>query len=134
MDTSRKPRAKAKVWTTTCVENLLRHKGGTYYGRFRVSGKRKLLCMETNVFSVVKLRLRDEALKVERQRGSKQAAATGDVTMGDLIPTYRERFKSLEISEATKTDREVSLKRLLRTWPGFEALPPRKIAATDVWA
>lgn len=133
MSASREPKAKAKVWTTTKVENLLRHKGGTYYGRFRLSGKRKLICLETNVFSIAKLRLRDEAVTVEKQRGTKQAVVSGDVTMGDLLGTYRERFRSLEISEASKTDREVSLKRLLRTWPDFEALPPRKITPTDVW-
>lgn len=133
MGASRKPKGKVKVWTTTAVENLLRHKGGTYYGRFRVSGKRKLVCLETDVFSVAKLRLRDEALKVEKQRGSTEAMVAGDVTMADVIPTYRERFKSLEVSEATKIDREVSLKRLLRSWPDFEKLPPRKITATDVW-
>lgn len=133
MSASREPKAEAKVWTTTKVENLLRHKGGTYYGRFRLSGKRKLICLETNVFSVAKLRLRDEAVKVEKQRGTKQAVVSGAVTMGDLLRTYRERFQSLEISEATKTDREVSLKRLIRTWPDFDTLPPREITATDVW-
>jgi integrase len=133
MGESRKPKGNDKVWTTTKVESLLRHKGGTFYGRFRLSGKRKLISLRTNVFSIAKLRLRDEALAVEKQRGTKQALASGAVTMKDLLPTYRERFKSLEISEASKTDREVSLKRLLRTWPDFERLSPRKITSADVW-
>jgi len=133
MGKSHKPKGKDKTWTTTKVENLLRHKGGTFYGRFRLSGKRKLISLRTNVFSIARLRLRDEALSVEKQRGTKQALVSGAITMGDLLQTYRERFQSLEVSEATKTDREVSLRRLLRTWPDLEALPPRKITAADVW-
>jgi len=133
MGASRKPKGKDKVWTTTKVENLLRHKGGTYYCRFRMSGKRNLISLETKVFSTAKLRLRDKAVEAEKLRGSKLAAASGTATMGDLLETYREQFKSLEVSEATKADREVSLKRLLRTWPNFETLPPRKITSADVW-
>jgi len=40
------------------------------------------------VFSIAKLRLRDEAVTVEKQRGTKQAVVSGDVTMGDLLGTY----------------------------------------------
>jgi integrase len=134
MSASREPKAKAKVWTTTKVENLLHHKGGIYYARFRVSGKRILKSLETQVFSVAKLRLRDEAAKVERARGTRLAVAGGDVTMRDLIGTYKERFESLEISSASKLDRHISLKRLVRTWPDFENIPPKRIAAQDVWA
>jgi len=98
-----------------------------------MSGKRNLISLETKVFSTAKLLLRDKALEVEKQRGTKQAVDSGTATMGELLQTYRDRFKSLEVSEATKTDREVSLRRLLRTWPDFETLLPRKITPADVW-
>ena len=133
MGASRKPKGKAKVWTTTKVENLLRHKGGTYYCRFRLSGKRNLISLETKVFSTAKLRLRDKAVEVEKRRGTQQAVDSGTATMGDLLKTYRDRFQSLEVAQATKDDREVSLKRLIHTWPDFETLPPRKITSADVW-
>jgi hypothetical protein len=127
---------KVRVWTTTNVENLLRHKGGGYYGRFRVAGKRKLVCFKTSVFSVAKLRLHDEAGRVNQQRGATVAVQSGDVTMRDLAKTYVERFESLEITDASKRDRHISLKRLIRSWLGFEALPPKAIGARDcrAWA
>ncbi len=126
-------RGKPRVWATTNVENLLRHKGGTYYGRFRVRGKRKLICLNTNVFSVAKLRLHDEAGKIHQERGSSFAVESGDVTMADLCKTYIERFESLEISPASRRDRHVSLKRLIRTWPDFLQLQPKAITAQQCW-
>jgi integrase len=125
---------KLAVWTTTKVENLLRHKGGTYYGRFRLGGKRILVCLKTSVFTVAKVRLREEAIRVEKARGTTVAVAAGDVAIRDLIATYKERFESLEISPASVLDRHVSLKRLIRSWPGFEDLPPKAITAQQVWS
>ena len=125
---------KVRVWTTTNVENLLRHKGGSYYGRFRVAGKRKLICLQTDVFSVAKLRLHDEAGRVNQQRGATLAVQSGDVTLRDLAKTYIERFESLEITEASKRDRHISLKRLVRSWPGFAELQPKAISAQHCWA
>jgi len=129
-----KRQEKVGVWTTTNVENLLRHKGGRYYGRFRVGGKRKLICLRTDVFSVAKLRLHDEAGKILQQRGSASAVATGEVVMQDLIQTYIARFESLEIAPASKRDRHISLKRLLRTWPDLVNRSPKSVTAQECWA
>lgn len=129
-----KRQAKVPVWTTTNVENLLRHKGGTYYGRFRVGGKRKLVCLHTDVLTVAKLRLHDEAGKVLQQRGSSSAVQTGDVSMGDLVGTYIARFESLEIAPSSKRDRHISLKRLLRTWPDLARRSPKSLTAQECWA
>jgi integrase len=121
------------VWSATNVENLLRHKGGTYYARFRLPGKRKLFSLKTDVFSVAKLRLRDEAVKVERQRGTRAAVGSGAATMADLMKVYAERFETMDMAVGSKLGRHKAVKRILRTWPGFEALSPRAISADDVW-
>lgn len=123
----------SKVWSATNVENLLRHKGGTYYARFRLPGKRKLFSLRTDVFSVAKLRLRDEAVRVERQRGSRAAVVSGGVKMADLIKVYAERFESLNIAAESKLARHKAVTRILKTWPGFEELSPRAISADDAW-
>jgi len=62
------------------------------------------------------------------------ALVTGDVSMRDLIRAYVERFESLEITPASKRDRHISLKRLIRSWPGFEDLAPKTITAQEVWS
>lgn len=124
---------KDKTWHTTNVENLLRHRGGTYYGRFRIGGKRKLICLKTDVFTVAKLRLKDEAAGIERLKGGALAHTLGDPTMADLAQEYIRRYEGLEITEASKRDRSVALKRLIKTWPGFEGLRPSMITKVDIW-
>lgn len=123
-----------KAWRTTNVENLLRHKGGTYYGRFRVSGKRKLVSLQTSVFAAAKLRLRDEANKIEEMRHSGIVLVTGETRMRDLIRVYQERVKLMDISPSAKVGREKAIKRILRTWQGFEDLEPKAVLAPEVWA
>lgn len=53
--------------------------------------------------------------------------------MADLFPVYRHRLQSLPLAVGTKLDREKALLRLVRTWPGFEALRPREIKAGAIW-
>ena len=50
--------------------------------------------LRTDVFSVAKLRLADEAQKVERMRGSRAAVEAGKGTMGDLMRSYEERTRA----------------------------------------
>lgn len=129
----KKDKKKVQVWFKTGVENLLRHKGGTYYARFRIGSKRKLISLRTDDFTVAKLRLRDEAVKIERLRSRIRGHEVGDPTMGDLATVYAERFESLEITEASKRDRRISLKRLVNSWPGFKKLRPSQISSKDIW-
>ena len=121
------------MWSATNVENLLRHKGGTYYARFRLPGKRKLFSLKTDVFAVAKLRLRDEAVRVERLRGSRAAVGSGAARMADLMKVYAERFETMDMAAGSKLGRHKAVKRILRTWPGFEELSPRAISAQDAW-
>ena len=60
---------KRPKWETTREPNLLRNRAsGRYYGRFTISGKQKWLNLNTDVWSVAKLRLADERAKIERTR------------------------------------------------------------------
>ncbi|MSU46650.1 MAG: hypothetical protein EXS42_05890 [Lacunisphaera sp.] len=52
-------------WQRTQVQGLLRNRtSGIYYGRWILSGKQKWKSLKTDVFTVAKLRLIDEAAKV----------------------------------------------------------------------
>jgi hypothetical protein len=53
---------KQPTWKRTSVQSLLRNRSsGNFYGRWKISGKQKWINLKTDVFSVAKLRLNDEA-------------------------------------------------------------------------
>lgn len=53
-------RATRQTWDTTREPNLLRNTvSGRYYGRFTLAGKQKWINLETDVWTVAKLRLAD---------------------------------------------------------------------------
>jgi hypothetical protein len=80
------------LWEKTSVQCLLRHRrNGRYYGRFKVSGKQKWVALDTDVFSVAKLRIVDESAKFQKIRGTVVDVAAGDATMGQLIDIYRQK-------------------------------------------
>jgi integrase len=125
-------------WERTQVQCLLRHRhSGRYYGRFKVSGKQKWVALDTDVFTVAKQRLADEADKFHKIRGAVTSVAEGKATVGQLCAIYRERIASNpDFRSATIKVRSVALKRVLKTWPGLEGLEPRQItpAAVQAWA
>jgi hypothetical protein len=118
------------MWKRTSVQNLLRNgESGNYYGRWKitVNGKAKQIWrkLETDVFPVAKLRLADEAQKVERMRGSRAAVEAGKGTMGDLMRNYEERTRANnELKPASIVSRLVALKKIRKTWPELEGLKP----------
>ena len=126
---------KKQVWERTSVQCLLRNKqSGGYYARFTVSGKQKWMSLETDVFSVAKLRLGDKKAEIEKQRGSAINVATGKATMGEIITSYLARTRANpDFKPATITARETALKKLLKTWPGFEFLEPRQITPPSIY-
>lgn len=126
------------TWQRTSVQNLLRNRqSGHYYGRFTISGKQKWFALETDVLSVAKLRLADKAGEVQRLRGTTANVEAGDATMHDLIEVFKTRtLANGDIKPATITARLGAVKRILKTWPGIEALEPRQITPSTVfdWA
>ena len=124
-------------WEKTKVQCLLRHKhSGRYYGRFRVSGKQKWVSLDTDVFSVAKLRIADEAARFQKVRGTVTEVAAGKATLGQLFDIYRQRSKAnTDLRPASITARLTGIKKVLKTWPGIEDLEPRQItpAAVHAW-
>jgi integrase len=125
-------------WEHTQVKCLLRHKQSRrYYGRFKVNGKQKWIALGTDVYSVAKLRVADEASKFERARSTVADVAEGKATMREFFEVYRERSESNpDIRPATVTARQSGIKRVVKTWSGLEDLEPSQVtpAAVRAWA
>ena len=104
-----------KVWQTTAVQNLVRYApSGTYFARFRVSGKLVWKSLKTATFSVAKQRLpdtlRDHRSKIE----SFTAFADGKMTVGDAAEVYLNKVRaSASLKPRSKDYRLPSSRRYL---------------------
>lgn len=119
------------VWQRTPVQNLLRNQSsGQYYGRWTISGKQKWLSLDTDVFTVAKLRLVDESAKIEKRRGVAQSIASGDCLMSDLIEAYRAQTAGrTDIKEGTKARLNTAVGNLVKTWPELGRMKPQAVTA-----
>jgi len=93
--------------------------------------------LKTDVFTVAKLRLNDEAAKIERMRDTRAAVTAGTGTIGDLMRIYEATTTSdTELKPSSIAARLVALKKVQKTWPGIEGLKPSRITAEAVqeWA
>jgi integrase len=131
-------RSAKNPWERTSVQCLLRHRhSGKYYGRFRVSGKQKWVALDTDVFSVAKLRVVDEAAKYHKIRGTLANVGAGQATMRQLFDTYRERSQvNPDLRPRSIEARLTAIKKVLRTWPELEDMEPSRVtpAAVKAWA
>jgi len=129
---------KKSVWERTNVQCLLRNQqSGQYYGRFTIRGKQKWIRLETDVYSVAKLRVADKAEEMGKMRGSAVHVQSGKAIMGELMDVYEARTKeNAEFRPSTVSSRLVALKKLKKTWPGIESIEPRKITPPAIfeWA
>ncbi|MDD3181007.1 MAG: hypothetical protein PHQ04_11755 [Opitutaceae bacterium] len=70
------------------------------------------MLLKTTVFSVAKLRLIDEAARIERLRTARHAVASGSATMGERMGAYAEQTRArTDTKEVSKTARIVALKK-----------------------
>ena len=85
---------KKSVWERTNVQCLLRNQqSGQYYGRFTISGKQKWVRLDTDVYSVAKLRVADKADEMAALRASDIHVQSGRAVMGELMEVYEKRTK-----------------------------------------
>jgi len=124
---------KERTWTATQVQNLYRHKGGGYYSRFTIAGKKKWASLKTKVFTTAKLRLTDEAKRVAELRASGASADAMTMNFEALIEIYQARVAAdAELSPSTKASRMHCLRRVKTTWPEFPALKPAQLQPARV--
>jgi hypothetical protein len=72
-----KPRKPAKTWEKTRLQNLVRHRSGSYYARAYANGKEVWRSLRTNEFSVAQAKL-GEFLKQHRARRKNVAAVLAE--------------------------------------------------------
>ena len=129
---------KKPTWERTPVQNLLRNESsGRYYARWTISGKQKWVSLDTDVLSVAKLRLADEAKRIEGLRRSATAVTDGTGCMADLMRLYEERtLAHTELRPSSIASRLIALKKLRKTWPELENMKPAQVtpAAVQDWA
>ena len=118
--------ASKQLWDTTREPNLLRNTAsGRYYGRFTLSGKQKWVNLETDVWTVAKIRLADERAKIERLRQTADDVTAGDASMGALVALYRQRVDD-RVDIRPDTRRRLSRPRRARrrcagrSWTGLQ--------------
>ena len=123
-----------QTWETTREPNLLRNRAsGRYYGRFTVSGKQKWLNLKTDVWTVAKLRLADERVKIERSRLTVTSVSSGEAVMGALATLYKQRIEDrVDIKPKTKRRLSEEVDAIVKTWPGFQDLAPRQMTREAV--
>ena len=122
------------------MQNLLRNrKSGRYYGRWTITvngkSKQKWVSLDTDVFSVAKLRMNQQAANIERHRESANLVQTGEGRIGDLMRVYEERTKANPDLKASSIQaRLVALGKVRRTWPELEGLKPSQVTPRAVLA
>jgi integrase len=125
---------KAKLWATTREPNLLKNlPSGRFYGRFTLSGKQKWVNLDTDIWSVAKLRLSDERAKIERMRQVGADVSAGGATVAQLVAIYRQRINDRpDIAAKTRIGALGALETILKTWPGIERLSPALVTRNAV--
>ena len=115
------------------VPNLVQYVNtGIYFGRVKIEGKIFRESLGVDVFTNAKLLLPDW-IKSKRKVVARPVAGTFAEARG-LYETDLDGDHTLK--DGSKLYRHNSIKALLRTWPGLDALQPVKITETDcrAWA
>lgn len=121
------------VWQKTRTQKLIRYAPkGTYYAYFKVGGKPFRKSLETDVYSVAKLRLADE---IREQREVVDAAldqTSGKLTFADVIQLYRDRVGSEpRLKPASRRYRAMTIDFIMKTWPSALTKKIGKITYRD---
>jgi integrase len=128
-----KSEKKMSVWRPTRVQNLYRHKGGSYYGRFKLAGRTRWLTLKTAVFSTAKLRLADEARNISEKRAVGVTDEATSLTFENIAEIYAARFQTdPKLAPTTKLSRAHALTRVRKTWPTFLPMKPVKLTVAMV--
>src|SRR5262249_45476182 len=126
-----------KTWERTRLQNLVRHKSGSYYARAFAGGKEVWKSLKTSHFSVAEARL-GEFLKEHRARRSNgNGEASAKMTFGQAATVHvRNLEDNLSIKSRTRDYWREVLAALVKSWPGLNETEIRKIRQSDCkeWA
>ena len=142
-----KPEGKKPVWQSTQYSNLIRYvSSGTYYARFRVSGKLVWKSLKTDKITVAQLRLGDLEKEERKKAEQGQLLAKGRVLFEHALAAYREKgFRPVTprnqkdaraLKPAALAYYSQRSAALLKSWPGLDKAEIRRLTETDCveWA
>ena len=122
-------RVSSSPWEKTRAPNVVRNSAsGTYYARFRVSGKLVWRSLETKAFTTAKTKLPD-VIKAEKQL---IAAGDGQITLTQAAKAYLERDeRNPGLKEKTRQYRAASTDMIGRNFPRGTITKVRHLWATS---
>ena len=112
-------RLKESVWDYgTGIPQLVRHRNsGRYYTRTSVCGRRKMIALRTDDWTVARMRHADTLANVERQRLSQKRMEMGTGTMGDLLDRIEQEYvANTALAEKSKQSFRSTIERLVSNW------------------
>jgi integrase len=126
---------KVPAWRPTAVQGLYQYKNGIFYSRYSLNGTRSWRSLETNVFTVAKLKHSEQQGKIEMARQQGLVVSANYRTMGGLAEEYRRRLEASTLEGGAQKNSRFHLERLQANWDGnFETAQVRGVSLTDVIA
>lgn len=126
-----------KTWERTRLQNLVRHKSGSYYARAYAGGKEVWKSLKTSHFSVAQAKL-GEFLKEHRKRVSNgNGEVSAKMSFGDAATIHLGNLDdNPRIKPSTRHYWRQRLAALFKSWPGLIETEIRKITQADCkkWA
>lgn len=118
------------VWIKT-GENLVKYKpSGVYFARIRLNGVLHRASLKTTVASVAKLKLAE--YKAELKKATPNEMVDGNWTMGEAVDLWETRMNARQdVKESSKVAYRRCLDTMLKSWPEFRQLVPRKVTTDE---
>src|SRR5947207_985547 len=109
------------IWRETKTQHLIRYlPKGTFYSYFKVGGKPFRKSLSTHVYSVAKLRLRDEIAEQHELAEASANQAAGRLTFADVVEQYRARIESEpRLKPASRRYRLMTVDFIVKSWPAI---------------
>jgi integrase len=125
-------------FTSTTVPNLLKGENGTYYVRVRVCGRLIWRTLETESFTVAKLRLPDKVAELRKAVGAaaSETKLSPKITFGEAANLYKAEINHHpRLKPRAKEFRLRSEFTFRRTWPAIFDMELRRITpeACKAW-
>jgi len=110
---------KESVWDYgTGIPQLVRHRNsGRYYTRTSVCGRRKMIALRTDDWTVARMRHADTLAKAEKQRLSHRRMEMGTGTMGDLLDKIEQEYvANTALALRSKETLRSTIERIVTNW------------------
>jgi len=120
-------------WQKSSHAGLVRYTpNGTYYARFKSSGKLVWKSLKTDVLSVAVLRLGDVRKQEAARSAKSDGVKSGRLTLADAAAIHMERLEGQpDLKPRTKAYYREVLKRMVADWPGWETADCRRVTKAD---